>query len=908
MAFQRELLEQWWMGSNLAVPLDQIPPGGVRVLQNARFDRAEFLGLISARPGSVARRDSAIAASVVRSLHRRYATGNDTAYAHVGTTLYRLDDTWEGTTSIATDISTTPISSAAMVDGDGNLIIYFANGDAQGLIKDDGSGATAFGVPPPTAAPSAVALATDMTTTIDVMDATAQFTATNLGGLANDTTVKQQGTGSVTFTVAASTLGDLADGLGGTLNLDTLTGGNIDVKGDDYIHLWVRVDFPERLQYLQIEFDLDTATLANAFSDNYYSVRLESLAVLNQGADQWTRVQVPKSEFQRFGTDTAKDWNDVIAHRLRFLTNDLGAITVWLDDFKLRGGTDLVGEVEYTAIYRNSTTKGKGNPPKDADDLVLWTDKITVDRQRVNVTITNVIQGGANHPGDTQIDRIRIYRRIDGGEALFIADIADTASSPYLDEVLIEQALLLADSLETDNDVPPTDGVYLFGPGGHNRLFLIIPPNELAFSKAWESDENRAENWPENYRARAGDDSEELMSGSVTGGLILLRTKRLTMEVVGQGADTYIPVAIPHSRGQVGRFASTHGDGREFFVSQDGIYEQVGGRQTRLTDSILPFFGGLTVDGVLGWNTSESALEDVRLQWCPSQMQPFLLMLYPEAGSDTLNKELVLKKNPRTGQYTEVCFDSREDFTLRSLYLDVEENVIIAGDSVGQLYQLNSEALDSDNGSAIDVAVKFGASHQGTPHRDKCYGEVLIEANTGGGTITATARYNKAAIDEILGTFTTTAHVADSQLPVSDPTAFYQDIAYTLESSTTTGLVIARIGVTYETQPELLTYWDSGKVAMGLVTQIKDLWYDIQTLGTTIATLYLDGHEGREHTVLTTDGREQFAQDLPAGMKGRILRLTLAGSAGFRLYQVQAQGKPLGSIQGYAAIPLGRVA
>lgn len=60
----------------------------------------------------------------------------------------------------------------------------------------------------------------------------------------------------------------------------------------------------------------------------------------------------------------------------------------------------------------------------------------------------------------------------------------------------------------------------------------------------------------------------------------------------------------PYSRGVVGRFAVAEGDGLVFFVSQDGMYAQRGLQQVRLTDSIAPFFAGLTVAEQAGWNTA----------------------------------------------------------------------------------------------------------------------------------------------------------------------------------------------------------------------------------------------------------------------------------------------------------------
>ena len=183
-------------------------------------------------------------------------------------------------------------------------------------------------------------------------------------------------------------------------NADTL------VKDDDWIRIWVRIDRPERLVYMQIDFDLATTTVADAFRNNYYSIRLPSLTRLSQGRDQWTELKVRKSEFTRYGDNGDMSWATVRACRFSFLTNTEGAVTIYLDDLEVHGGFGIEGDYTYTALYRNSNTGGKGNPAMNANDVVQYTTPLTVARHPVLLNLSNLIEGGAAHPGDTQIDRI----------------------------------------------------------------------------------------------------------------------------------------------------------------------------------------------------------------------------------------------------------------------------------------------------------------------------------------------------------------------------------------------------------------------------------------------------------------------------------------------------------------------
>jgi len=900
MAFQRWITQGFTKGSNLILPQDMIPEGGVRLLQNARLTRK--LGVISNRAGMQALATDL--GTIVRSLWTLFGVSANTRYAHVDSTLSRLSSVWTTPTTLSSSAGSTPTSMANAIDGEGGLWTYFTN-TTLGQRKDDGTSFFLWGIAPPTAAPSAVGPAADLTTTIDLMNAAANFTVTAglTAGPTDETNVKIEGTGSVTVAIAASTVGSLAKSMGGTTNLDTLTGGDSTVKDDDYIHLWVRADRPDRVSYLQMDFDLDTTAVADAFRTNYYSVRLPGTVWLNQGANQWTRVQVPKSSFQRFGTDTSLTWLSVKSVRLSVLTTADGACQLYFDDWKLRGGTDIVGSVKYTACYKRSATGARGNPPKDADSQVVFTSSIDVDRQRTSLNISNILQGGGAHPGDTQMDQILLYRSIDAGTAQLIDTIADTASSPYIDDVSVA-SLLLSRTLEDDNDVPP-NGHVVFGPGALNRLFLLVGQNDLYFSKAWEVDENRVENWPSGFRTTVGDGSEQALTGLVSDTTVLIWTDQRTYTLQGYGADTFLPVAVPNSRGTVSRFALAEGDGRLFFVSQDGVYQQIGMTQQRLTDTITPFFAGQTTLTIAGWDTSVSALAEVRLSWHADPFGPFLLMLYPRSGSSTADRELYIGKNPATGEYTDISFDVRGgSITLRSLYRDPEANTFIGGSGGGGIYQLEVPTLESDAGSAMSFRAMTRAEHQGAPHRSKHYAQVLVEANTSGETMTVTAFYDKEAITESLGTFTSTTDTGSATFTVSDPTARRQDFSLNITGTVDARMSLFRYGWYYEIQPEALTFWDSGLIPFGVETLVKELWYTLDAPATVTFTVYVIGQGSFTTDLLATTGRETDRLFFGPGRRGRLLRVTLSSSSAFRLWALSAKVKPYGTAIGYTDVPL----
>lgn len=902
MPFQRFLAERFTGGSNTILPPDLLPRRSWRLLVNSRLSR--LLGVVSSRPGMT--RLATGLGGVVYSLWSRFGTIDTSRYLHAGTTLLRYSSTWSPGATLATGIGTSPVSAVNMVDGEGNVWSYATNTSGLGQKKDDGTNFRTWGMPAPANPPTAVALASDLSTTIDAMEASANWTVTSglSAGPTDEPNIKQVGTNSQTLTIAANTLGLLAKSMGGTTDLDVLSGGDATVKADDYIHLWVRADRPDRVSYLQLDFDIEETTVANAFRTNYYSVRLPGLVWLNQGANQWSKIQVPKSSFQRFGGNTAKSWATVESVRISVFTTTDGAVQLYLDDWKLRGGTDLVGDVRYTVCYRNSDGGTRGNPPLDSDDQPRYTTPLTVDRHRVTVTTSNIIQGGADHPGDTQITHYRLYRSINGGDALQIAEVADGTASPYVDNISTA-SILLARELETDNHLPP-NGHLVFGPGNHNRLFMLFGQNDLAYSKGWEIHENRAENWPPTFRTKIGDGSETAMAGLATDTTITVWTNEQTYSVQGVGADTYLAVPIPDSRGVIGRFAVAEGDGRSFFVASDGVYQQLAGRQEVLTAAIAPFFRGETVAGQPGWNTDVAVKTLTRLTWHADPLAPFLLMLYADSNETTPGHELYLGKNPATGRYEDISFDYRSaNTTLRALSWDPNDAQLYAGSAQGEVFVVEDPTATLDHTASIAWEVTSPSEHHEAPHTEVFVSQVLLEV-AATNALTVEALYDRQTLGETLSvSVTRTESTATVQLPTAEPEAPRHDVALRLSGSLTARVDLYRYGWLYEIQPEPLTFWDSGIIELGYQTYSLGLWYTLRALADVMVRLRCDEQAETLYTINSTQG-DRLADRLfcQPGTRGRTVRVTLSSTAAFRVYDLRLRVKPYGTASGAQMLSL----
>ena len=910
MVMQRDLHEGWTQGSLLAAPPDLIPDTGVRLLKNARIDRTRLT--LSSRPGLSRASGSAFSAPVT-ALHKRFAAAGNTVYAQISSSLYRLPNSLLSSALLSSSVGTTALTAAAMVDGVGGVWIAFANGAVRG--KDNGVNLLTMGIAAPTAAPSATALATDLSTTINACENGADYTGSGLSaGPTTEANIKQEGTNSVTFAVAANTLGSVGLGtLGGgagELNLDTLSGGDSSVKADDYIHVWFRCDHPERIRFVQLDFDLNTQTLANAFRTDYYSIVLDSFSRLTQGANQWNKLQVRKAEFFRYGTTTSLSWANVKSARLSVQTTTDGAVVCYIDDWKLRGGTDIEGSVEYAVAYRNSSTGGRGNPYLDSNGVVVYTTPLVVDRQRVTVTITNVREGGANHPGDTQIDRLLLFRRINSGPSIKIVEMADTTANPYTDSITVFSTLLfptLEDTPgsagdETTNNLPPAIAV-LFGGGASHRFFGLVGVNDLYFSKAWEVNENRIENWPPLNRLKVGTGSEQALVGIETDSAVLVWTTLGTYQVLGSGEDTYLAVHIPNSRPIVGRYAVDEGDGRVFFLSFDALYEHIGLQQLPLID-----IGETLQAADIALNPDPAALATVRLKWHSDTHTPYVVLLIPTGSSTTPDTRLVIKRNALTGRYTDLCVDTTTGYTIQSLLEDDAANVLYGGGSDGFLYQLEDHTTTTDAGTGLAFLVDSKSYHQGAPQREKQYSEIVVEGNTNSANVTVTAYYDKRTTSEPLGTLNTSNDIGKGRFTPATPLTFHQDYALRFSGTVTQRITLARFGAWYEIQPEAVTMWDSGVLTLPFPEIIKRFQTHLNAPAPVTLQAYFNGIAAAPLSFLPTTERAYRVAWCPANTKVHTVRVTLTSPTAFRVYTFTRRAKPLGSVIGFTEQPMGRAA
>lgn len=882
-------VDKFSKGAILLGEPDSIDDGALRRATNIRTDRT--LLALEVRPGWTARTSGSLGPAIVY-LSRLFTHTTTYGYAQIGTALRRLTASWATPTTIALP-GTQVISDANSPDGAGTLHKYFVNNTV--AVKDDGTTTSTMGIAAPTAAPMSSALSTDLTTQIDDMKTAANWTGANLAaGPSNDATNYVNAPSSVAFTVAASTFGSIAQFQSAETDIDTLTGGDDTVKNDDYIHLWIRLDVPARVVFVQIDVDIDAtaSSVATCFRHDYYSIRLGSLEFLSQGAGQYTKLQIRKAEFERFGGDASRSWANARGFRIGVQTNSLGAVLVNVDDLKLRGGVGMEGEIEYTVTYKNSSTHARGNPPKDADGIVLYTAKLLTDRQPITLDLTNITQGGANHPGDDQIDMIQVWRR--GGNfttAVLVAEVSDTGSGSFIDGNSDATLVLTNVLLETDNDVLPAGTTrVLFGPDGTGSFYMLVDGYRLYKSKPYEDKENRVENWPALAFAFVGDGSARALAGIATSTQVAVWTSAMRYRVVGIGQDTFLPVPVDGTRGIVGQFAVCAGEGVLYFVSQDGIYADIDGQQSKLTAAIDPFFQGLTVDGQAGLGVPP---DTTRLAYLHQPKGALLVMNYG-AGF------LVVKPNLQNLQLTECFFGESALTQITALYLDVINRELLAGAANGQVYKIEDETVYTDAGTALSFTVRTKSYDLGQPQHGKFISTYEVEGQTNNQALTLTAHYDRGTVSEAVGTVQTTSEVALTLLESPTKETRRRDVALQLTGTVSQRIVVTRLGCFFEPQPEMQTFLDSGIISFDFVQLLKRFEIDANAPSTSQLTIYADGAQVLQRDFLATTGRKNAPYYLPAGLRGREWRVTLeAGSAPFLVYKWSGYFKQLGIDQQY---------
>jgi hypothetical protein len=385
----------------------------------------------------------------------------------------------------------------------------------------------------------------------------------------------------------------------------------------------------------------------------------------------------------------------------------------------------IVYDWRYT--YASSSTGAESNP----SPIMAEASKLTIDGQAASLQLTS--------SPDPQVDQIKLYRR--GGTLTttwrFLAShpnvsgkVLDLASDAEmaLNEELSRGNFKPFQSIDTDGNIlsglalpyvwGPFVGRYILACGDPNR------PGYLYWTNALDPDSADTSN-----NLEVTPPTEPLVGGLIYSALPFLWTKKnlyaLDFGGVGTTSGTFVPRATPCGRGLLAPWCFAVGD-VIYFLSDDGIYITDGQKPAEsITESSLrPLFTGDSVSGHVGIDFTD--LDAMRLTYDNRELHFFYNNL--DGVREHLSYDNILKRWKEADENPRFTMGADSYF----------------GDTQGRIYTASGT---TDGGTAIPVNCRTGSMDGGRAHTMKEYGNLILDANPNGGTITVTPYFDVEATE-----------------------------------------------------------------------------------------------------------------------------------------------------------------
>lgn len=292
-------------------------------------------------------------------------------------------------------------------------------------------------------------------------------------------------------------------------------------------------------------------------------------------------------------------------------------------------------------------------------------------------------------PTDGQVTHLNVYRTLVGGASGGVSFFFDQSITlPTVTATSSNTDTQLGTLVETDNDPPPSTGLNaIAGPGAFNVIF-VAAGNTVYYSKP-----RRPESFPADNYSQVGVPSQTIMGMVDWGGLMFLLTTTTIYYLQGTDPASFYPVKTQASRGLVSRQGAVATDQGIIYVAYDGIYVFNGQSELKLTGAkVDSLFRGETINDVEPINLD--ALDATWLVYFNSK----LMFGYPIAGNTQPTKVLVFDLEEKKWSIYDY------NLTLLSAYVDETNKRLLAGDSAGNIWQL--ETGTSDGGSAFTFKVR----------------------------------------------------------------------------------------------------------------------------------------------------------------------------------------------------------
>lgn len=548
------------------------------------------------------------------------------------------------------------------------------------------------------------------------------------------------------------------------------------------------------------------------------------------------------------------------------------------------GGT--VYDWRYT--YYSTITGAESNPSPTGTGISLT-------NRRANVTV--------NASTDAQVDQIRVYRRGGTLSTWRLSVTGPNVSGDIVDNYA-DSTIAANEAVSTTRDVPftSTDSVgnvvyeeplqFAWGPFLGKYILAcgsLGRPGHVFWTNAQRADEAASTNNVEVTSPR-----EPLQNGLIYASLPWVFSKD-DLYVIDFGSSTsvtFTPRKTPCGRGLAAPWALCAGD-RIYFLGPDGIYATDGGKATRISEQIRPIFFGESVGAFTPVDYSQQTR--LRMEFHDSAVWFF----YQDTDGarqflvyDTIYDRWIHGNSALTA------------FAVGYSDENVSTSALHIGGANGRVYSFTNSAT-SDSGTAISTNIRTGSVDMGMPHTLKEYGNLILDVDPKGNTITVTPYINAEQTALAAQTVTGTGRQKFS-LSLSD--TFSYSIAIDLAWSGSTSPIIYQMDLLWRPDEEVVQHWEFPETTHGLVgwQHLRDGYLTVRSGATLTFTITVDG------TALTpvfinssnTSGAKRKVYFQMPPHKGKVFKYEINSSAGFRLYgdECEVRAKPWITSLGYSLV------
>lgn len=550
----------------------------------------------------------------------------------------------------------------------------------------------------------------------------------------------------------------------------------------------------------------------------------------------------------------------------------------------------IVYDWRYT--YYSTITGAESNPSETVAGIAL-----SLQQASISVVVS----------ADPQVDQIRVYRRggVNGGSVWRLSATSTNIGGSISDNAP-DSFIALNDKLSLTNDVPftsvdtlgnvllevplpytfgPFVGKYILACGDTNRPGYVYWTNPTAPDGA--SPANNLSVCPP---------QEALIGGVIYSSLpyVFSQENLYALDYGGPLAiPTFVPRKTPCGYGAVGPWAFCAGP-MIYFVGRLGIYATSGqdNPQSITEDSLRPLFHGETIGAYSPIDFSR--LQDIQLNYTGEDLHFFYI--------DTVGNSQHLIWNTTYQRWRSTSVDL---FNTKIAYQDENANQskLFLGGSDGKVYQ-SSPATTTDNGHDITSQIQTGSVDFSSPQTLKEYGNLIVDADPLGGTITVTPYLNTESTTLTSSVLTGTGR---QKFPISLGDAFGYSLGFAF--SWTGPAKLYQFDVLWHEDEELIKHWQFPPTThrMSGWQHVRDGYITIRTTDVIVLTVTIDGVDyNATFTAASTNTsgeKRKLYFTLPPA-KGKMFQYAINSNSGFRLYgtECEIRAKQWNTSMGYQLV------